>query len=107
MNTKARKKDEGFTNIRIREETREELRAIGRYSENMDDIVRKCLAAYKAITSSGGRVVNKIVVEEPIKEQTQIQQQYQQPQSQLKGENPPLTTLRDLTMAVEEMIKDI
>jgi hypothetical protein len=107
MSTRARKKDEGFTNIRIREETREELRAIGRYSENMDDIVRKCLAAYKAITSSGGRVFNKIVVEEPIKEQTQIQQQYQQPQSQLKGENPPLTTLKDLTMGVEEMTKDI
>ena len=73
MSIKTKKKDEGFTNIRIREETREELRAIGRYSENMDDIVRKCLAAYKAITSSGGRVVNKIVVEEPIKDQSQRQ----------------------------------
>jgi hypothetical protein len=82
MSIKTKKKDEGFTNIRIREETREELRAIGRYSENMDDIVRKCLAAYRAITSSGGRVVNKIVVEEPTKEQTQMQQQYQQPQPQ-------------------------
>ena len=72
-----RKKDEGFTNIRIRGETREELRAIGKYGENMDDIVRKCLAAYRAITSSGGRVVSKIVVEEPIKEQSQNTQTQQ------------------------------
>jgi hypothetical protein len=44
-----RKKDEGFTNIRIKIRTREELRAIGTYNENMDDIVRKCLAAYKEL----------------------------------------------------------
>jgi hypothetical protein len=92
MSTKSRKKDEGFTNIRIREETREELRTIGRYSENMDDIVRKCLAAYNAITNSGGRVVNKIVVEEPVKEQTQTQQQYQRPESQQLQPQPQQQT---------------
>jgi hypothetical protein len=90
----AKKKDQGFTNIRIREGTREELRAIGSYGENMDDIVRKCLAAYKSITSSGGRVVNKIVVEEPIKEQTQIQQQYQQPEAQQSQPQPQQQTHR-------------
>lgn len=87
MSTK--KKDQGFTNIRIREGTREELRAIGSYGENMDEIVRKCLAAYKSITSSGGRVINKIVVEEPISEQTQMQQHYQQPESQQSQPQPP------------------
>jgi hypothetical protein len=46
-----RKKDEGFTNIRIREETREELRKLGTYNESMDDIVLKCVDAYKNMSS--------------------------------------------------------
>jgi hypothetical protein len=79
--SRVRKKDEGYTNIRIRTETREELRAIGTYSENMDDIVRKCLVAYKTITNSGGKVINKIVVEEPIgTPEQQLKQQQRQPQ---------------------------
>jgi hypothetical protein len=50
----------------------------------MDDIVRKCLAAYKAITSSGGKVVNKIVIEEPIKEREKEQESPPQPEQQGK-----------------------
>ena len=46
-----RKKDEGFTNIRIREETREELRKQGTYNESMDDIVLKCVNAYKELNN--------------------------------------------------------
>jgi hypothetical protein len=41
-------KDKGFTSIRIRETTRDELRNIGIYNDNMDSIVRKCLEAYKS-----------------------------------------------------------
>jgi hypothetical protein len=49
-----KKKDEGFTNIRIREETREELRKLGTYNESMDDIVLKCIEAYKSIGGTSG-----------------------------------------------------
>ena len=42
-----KKKDEGFTSIRIRETTRETLRALGTYNDNMDSIVMKCIDAYK------------------------------------------------------------
>ena len=42
-----KKKDEGFTSIRIRETTREALRALGTYNDNMDSIVMKCIDAYK------------------------------------------------------------
>ena len=82
--TRVRKRDEGYTNIRIRTETREELRAIGTYSENMDDIVRKCLVAFKTITNSGGKVFNKILLEETIRElEKQLQPHQQQPQQTL------------------------
>ena len=48
-----KKKDEGFTNIRIHEETREELRKLGTYNESMDDIVLKCINAYNKLNSEG------------------------------------------------------
>lgn len=103
MNTEARirRKDEGYTNIRIRTETREELRSIGTYSENMDDIVRKCLVAYKTITSSGGKVINKIVVEEP-----RHQSQQQQPQSQLQSQSQPQQSQETLTDLFIPLKKD-
>lgn len=102
--TRVRKKDEGYTNIRIRTETREELRAIGTYSENMDDIVRKCLVAFKTITNSGGKVFNKIVVEEPTRElekQLQLQQQQPQLQSQSRSQQPQ-QTLADLFIPLKK-----
>jgi hypothetical protein len=101
---KVRKKDEGYTNIRIRTETREELRAIGTYSENMDDIVRKCLVAFKTITNSGGKVFNKIVVEEPIRElEKQLQPQQQQPQLQSQSRSQqPQQTLADLFIPLKK-----
>jgi hypothetical protein len=46
-----KKKDEGFTNIRIREDTREKLRRLGTYNESMDDIVMKCIDAYNKFNS--------------------------------------------------------
>ena len=47
-----KKKDEGFTSIRIRETTREALRAVGTYNDNMDSIVMKCLNAYKKLSGT-------------------------------------------------------
>lgn len=44
---RTRKKDADFTNIRIHIKTHEELDAIGKRGESMDDIVQKCLAAYR------------------------------------------------------------
>lgn len=44
---RTRKKDTDFTNIRVHIKTHEELDAIGKRGESMDDIVQKCLAAYK------------------------------------------------------------
>ena len=52
-----RKKDEDFTNIRIHKNTHAELNSIGKRGESMDDIVRRCLEAYK------GTPIDKI--EEP------------------------------------------
>lgn len=46
---RSRKKDADFTNIRIHIKTHEELDAIGRRGESMDDIVQKCLEAYRKI----------------------------------------------------------
>jgi hypothetical protein len=42
-----RKKDEDFTNIRVHKKTHAELDAIGKRGESMDDIVKKCIEAYK------------------------------------------------------------
>jgi hypothetical protein len=47
MVEKERKKDDDYTNIRVHKKTHAELDAIGKRGESMDDIVKKCLEAYK------------------------------------------------------------
>ena len=81
---------------------REELRAIWTYSENMDDIVRKCLVAYKTITNSGGKVVNKIVVEEPVDKPVQPQQQFKQTQESSRWNQQPDLFSEDKTLIPSE-----
>jgi len=49
MVERERRKDEDYTNIRVHKKTHAELDAIGKRGESMDDIVRKCLEAYKKL----------------------------------------------------------